>query len=432
MLAILMLFLASCETWGRGDVDTDMSVGATESKTELSESSIESTSDSDSDRQEESVSESVSESTSESTSESVSESTSESETEVKQEMITPENGAVIILANDDVYGWWKDYFYKKTNYSEPYYLHQDIYYPNDVTFSWIEDADVDYYRFYISTDKDFDASETEGYLVNTPTLTLAHLFTGTKYYWKVVGAKASADGTSEVSKTVVSVATFSTAESPRCLKVAGVSNTRDIGGWETADGKRVKQGMIYRGGKLEDITDEGKDFFLYNLNIMTDLDLRTPGEGGAGSVSPLGRGVNYINLDGRYYTGSKGINNEEGKKIFADEIRLFANPDNYPIYIHCSLGRDRTGTLVFVLQSLLGVSKNTMMMDYELSVFSVTGTMDNASVSAIRNNITSTYNYISGFDGDSFSEKTENYLLSIGITPEEIQTIKDLLLEEVE
>ena len=412
VLAILMLAMTSCELFGQTDQSTDTSDSITESQSESFESESQETFDS--------------------VSESEGESESESAPEEKQEMIIPENGAVIILANDDVYGWWKDYYYKKTNYSEPFYLHQDIYYPNDVVFSWEADADADYYKFYISTDESFDVLQTEGYLVNTPTLTLAHLFTGTKYYWKVVGAKASTDGTSEVSKTIVSMATFSTADSPRCLKVEGVSNTRDIGGLSVGSGKRIKQGMIYRGGKLEDITDAGKDFFLYNLNIMTDLDLRTPGEGGAGSVSPLGSGVNYINLDGRYYTGSKGISNEEGKKIFADEIRIFANPDNYPIYIHCSLGRDRTGTLVFVIQSLLGVSRNTLMMDYELSVFSVTGTKDNASVTAIRNNITSTYNYINSFEGSSFAEKTENYLLSIGITPEEIQTIKDLLLEEVE
>ena len=43
-----------------------------------------------------------------------------------------------------------------------------------------------------------------------------------------------------------------------------------------------------------------------------------------------------------------------------------------------------------------------------------------------------TYDYISSnYEGDSFAEKTENYLLSIGITPEEIQSIRDIMLEEV-
>lgn len=353
------------------------------------------------------------------------------ESEVTEGMIYPENGAKIILANDEVHAWWSTYKYGKTD-STPYYRHEDIYYPEPLTFEWEADEKADYYRVFISTDKNFAADKTESYLVNTNSLTLSHLFTGTKYYWNVYGTRVSDNGNNEYNWYVVKDASFTTEEDPRCFKIDGVSNTRDIGGLEGMNGLRIKQGMIYRGGKLEGITDEAKEYFINYIGITTDLDLRTPGEGGAGSVSPLGEDINYVNIDGRYYTGSKGITTDEGKALFAQEIRLFANPDNYPIYIHCSLGRDRTGTLVMVLQGLLGVRINNLMKDYEFSVFSVTGTQDNASIEAIRNNIKSTYDYISNnYEGSSFAEKTENYLLSIGITPEEIQTIRDLLLEEV-
>ena len=74
---------------------------------------------------------------------------------------------------------------------------------------------------------------------------------------------------------------------------------------------------------------------------------------------------------------------------------------------------------------------NDLMKDYEISIFSVTGTLDNAGVESIRNNIKATYDYLNTFEGNNFSERVENYLLSIGITEEEIQTIRDLLLEEV-
>ena len=357
------------------------------------------------------------------------ESGSETETDAEENdvMIYPENGAKIVLANDEVYGWWDTYNYKRTD-STPFYRHEDIYYPNAVTFSWTADENADYYRMFLSTDKDFDTDMTESYLVNSNSLTLGHLFTGTRYYWKVIGTKITDGG--ESSWTISEKASFTTAASPRCLEVEGVSNTRDIGGLDAVDGYKVKQGMIYRGGKIENATDAGKKFMLNYLNIQTDLDLRTPGEGGAGGVSPLGIDVNYVNIDGRYYTGSKGITNETGKQLMAEEIRLFADPDNYPIYIHCSLGRDRTGTLVMIIEGLLGVNFNDLMMDYELSVFSVTGTQDNAGVQAIRNNIKATYDYLNEFEGASFAERVENYLLSIGITAEEIQAIRDIMLEE--
>lgn len=361
--------------------------------------------------------------------ETETETDTETETETEGEVIVayPEDGASIVLANAEVYEWSTNYKYTKTD-SSPYYRHEDIYYPIPVIFTWEEVADADYYRVYLSTDEGFIAYES--YLVNNNSVSLDHLFVGTKYYWTVVATKI-VDG-EEVNSYAVPPRSFTTELTPRCFRIEGVSNTRDIGGLDCKNGYRIKQGMIYRGGKLEKISDAGKDYFRNYIGVTTDLDLRTPGEGGAGSVSPLGSDINYINIDGRYYVSSKGISNEEGKKIFAQEVRLFANPDNYPFYIHCSLGRDRTGTLVFVIEALLGVTKLDLFMDYELSIFSVTGTQDNASIDAIRYNIESTYNYInSNYSGANFSEKTENYLLSIGITEEEIQTIRDLLLEEV-
>ncbi len=352
------------------------------------------------------------------------------ESEVIVGMIYPEDGARVVLANDEVHTWWNTYKFGKTD-SSPYYRHEDIYYPNSLTFSWEADEAADYYRLFISTDKDFAADKTESYLVNTNSLTLSHLYTGTKYYWFVLYTELTEDG-GEFNMSSVHTRSFTTAEDPRCFKIDGVSNTRDIGGFETTNGCRVKQGMIYRGGKLEGITEEGKEYFRNVIGITTDLDLRTPGEGGAGSSSPLGEDINYVNINGRYYVGDMGINTEEGKAVFAQEIRVFANPDNYPIYIHCSLGRDRTGTLAMVIEGLLGVKFNDLMKDYEVSIFSVTGTLDNAGIEAIRNNIKQTYDYISSnYEGDSFAEKTENYLLSIGITPEEIQSIRDIMLEEV-
>lgn len=336
-------------------------------------------------------------------------------------VISPEDKSKIVLANENVYGWWKDFNWKKTDSSE-FYQHADIYYPIPVVLEWEAVEWADYYRVYLSVDEDM--SEVESYLVNENTLTVSTLFTGKTYYWQIdaVGAE----------KTVrSSVRSFRTAKSPRTIEVEGVSNTRDAGGHDTLDGGRMKQGMIYRGGKLEEITANGIATFHDVLGIKTDLDLRTVGEGGAGVKSPLGDDVNYVNLDGRYYIGDKGITDKKGKEIIADEIRVFTDPANYPVYVHCSLGRDRTGTIVLLLQGLVGVGKNDIMMDYELSIFSVTGTLDNASIEAIRSNIQATYSYLNtSYKGDSFAEKVENYLLSCGITAEEIQTIRDILLEE--
>lgn len=364
--------------------------------------------------------------TTEATTEETTAVTTEETTEETAEdiaVISPEDNTKLILANDDVYGWWDTFNWKKTDSSE-FYQHADIYFPVPVDFEWEAVEGADYYRVYLSTDKNM--TEVESYVVNENKLSLSTLFTGKTYYWQIDAVRAE-----ETVRS--SVHSFRTAKSPRTIKVEGVSNTRDAGGYEGLDGRRMKQGMLYRGGKLEEITENGIMTFHDIIGIKTDLDLRTVGEGGAGVKSPLGDDVKYINLDGRYYIGDKGISNEKGMEIIADEIRVFTDPANYPVYIHCSLGRDRTGTIVLLLQGLVGVSKTDIMMDYELSVFSVTGTLDNASIEALRNNIQATYNYLSNtYEGDSFAEKVENYLLDCGITAEEIQTLRDILLEEAQ
>ena len=309
---------------------------------------------------------------------------------------------------------------KKTD-STPLYQHADIYYPVPVSLEWEEVEGADYYRVYISMNEDM--SEAESYLVNSTTVELDTLFTGKTYYWQIDAAIAD-------STVRSSVHSFKTARSPRTIKVEGVSNTRDAGGYDALDGRRMKQGMIYRGGKLEEITENGIMTFHDIIGIRTDLDLRTTGEGGAGVKSPLGDDVLYVNINGRYYIGNMGIGSEEGKETIAEEMRVFVDPASFPVYIHCSLGRDRTGTLVMLLQGLAGVSKSDIMMDYELSIFSVTGTLDNASIDAVRSNISATYDYISkSYQGETFAEKVEKYLLSCGMTADEIAAIRDNLLE---
>jgi hypothetical protein len=334
--------------------------------------------------------------------------------------ISPEAGSTVVLANDTIYSWHQSF--DGTSATVPDVMHEDLYHPVPVTLKWECREDAYYYLVYLSDNEDL--SDPMCFVANEPTLQVENLFVGTDYYWQVDAICGTQTLRSEIFE-------FSTALSPRTVTIEGVSNTRDIGGLPTADGNSIKQGMIYRGGKLENITANGKNTFLYELGIKTDLDLRTVGEGGAGVKSPVSDSLTYFIYDGRYYAGSygKGIDTEEGKSIMADEIRVFANPDNYPIYIHCSLGRDRTGTLVMILQALCGVEQWDLYMDYEMSMFSVSGTLDNANPWAA---ITDTYAYINNnYSGDSFAEKTENYLLSIGITAEEIATIRSILIEEV-
>ena len=117
-----------------------------------------------------------------------------------------------------------------------------------------------------------------------------------------MGSSQMEQSTSEES----AVQSFTTTSyMPRFIDCDGVTNMRDLGGYN-ADGGVVKQGMIFRSGRLNasyttnykvEITDEGKKT-LEQLGIKTEIDLRTTAYkdnelGGLekATVGPLGEGA---------------------------------------------------------------------------------------------------------------------------------------------
>ena len=316
--------------------------------------------------------------------------------------------------------WYKNYDYTTTDTDE-HWLEKDIFYPECPVFEWSVGEDAFYYKLYISTNADMTGAQC--YLTSLTSLEVDYLYADTTYYWFVDAVYGKYTVRSEVFH-------FTTDATPRTVNIEGVSNARDIGGYITEDGMRIKQGMIYRSAKLDDITELGESTLLYILGIKTDLDLR-----GYEASAPVEE-LNYVPVACPWYsTGSNHIwMNDYNKEEFAKAIKVFADIDNYPIIFHCSLGRDRTGTLAMVLGGLLGLDENTLMMEYELSVFSYWGTNGGTKYNdGLRKNIHDTYLYIyNNYEGDSFSDKVESFLLEIGVTAGEIASIKSIMLEEVE
>lgn len=342
------------------------------------------------------------------------------------EALSPALGSTFCLANDRVKNWYETFNFRTTD-TDAYWLGEDIFLPETPFFSWSVGEDAQYYKVYISKSADFVSYDC--YLTATPALTVEHLYTGHTYYWFVDAVYSSYTVRSEVF-------TFFTMATPRTVDIEGVSNSRDIGGYMTLDGKRIKQGLVYRSAKLDDITELGRYTLVNLLGVKTDLDLRGDRNDYYKNATHPVRELQHIVVACPWYsTGSNHIwLDDYNKAEFAKAIKVFADPDNYPIIFHCSLGRDRTGTLAMVLEGLLGVDENTLMMEYELSVFSYWGTNGSTKYNdGLRKNIHDTYLYISdNYEGDSFSEKVESFLLEIGVTAEEIASIKDIMLEEVE
>jgi hypothetical protein len=362
----------------------------------------------------------------------------------KVALTAPAHGEEVVLANEAVYTWWKNYDWETSaNLSQQYVQDADTYYPIPVTLTWEATEAAESYTVSLSTNADMrDATRYE---TTDSKLAVDGLFVATDYYWQITANIA--DGTTSASV----IRHFATARSPRAIKLEGVSNTRDIGGMVVElDGKqyRIKQGLIYRGaqfatsGYKEMITEEAAIYCLEELGIKTDLDLRnTSGE----ARNDLQRLVDekgydldltdfrWINVNGQYYLNEElGIHTDSGKLIIAEEIRPFADPANYPIFFHCAQGRDRTGTLALLLEGLLGATKSDILMDYEMYIFSHRGYTE-TPVSHFKGEIEETYEWIeTTYPADSFAESVELYLLDCGVTADEIQSIREQMLEPIE
>lgn len=295
---------------------------------------------------------------------------------------------------------------------------EDVHETNEVTLEWFAKAGATY-KVYVSTQKDM--SDAVVYNTDISMLTIYNLVPDTTYYWKVKAILA------DDTKVVSDIKSFTTQDNKiRTIVVDGLPNVRDIGGLTSTDGtKRIKYGMIYRGGSTNYVTELGKSQAAM-LGVKTELDLRAPG-GEAVDTKPFGEDVNYVNISGVHYA----IQAQENYTTLVEELRVFADATAYPVYFHCSLGRDRTGTLAFLLEALAGVSEADLLLDYELSRLSFIGSATSANADLLQN-VMNMYNVINtNYDGETFQDKTWNYLQHIGLTEAEITAIYDNIVVEV-
>ena len=279
----------------------------------------------------------------------------------------------------------------------------------------------------------------------------ANLEVGRTYYWRVdyrgrcdawdCGPNCSCSDSKRVTQS--SVGRFMTdAQPPRWIALEGrVSNVRDLGGWRTEDGRRVRQGMAFRGQGLNDnsvngevkgpnrLTVEDVGYLTDQLGIKTDLDLRAKYETADLTESPLGPSVRFILRSSMCY---RTIFDEDGKRVMAENFRLFCRKENYPIYFHCIGGADRTGSLAYVLNGVLGVSRHDLETDWEETFY--------PRLPELRpgysgdNHWRRLQHLTDGFMkyGDAQSpwrRRIELYLLDCGITTEEIRRFCDIMTE---
>lgn len=170
------------------------------------------------------------------------------------------------------------------------------------------------------------------------------------------------------------------------------------------------------------LTEEARLFGCKTLGLRTELDLRTHREVYGMKGSPLGPDVKYVHIRSTEYAA---INADWAREAFAKDFRLFLDRANYPIIFHCIAGADRTGTLACILNGLLGVDEEELYRDWE-----VTGLPRGDTNFTHRKLFDRLIVGVFGkYEGRALNDRIEAYVLSCGITKEEIETFRTIMLE---
>ena len=178
----------------------------------------------------------------------------------------------------------------------------------------------------------------------------------------------------------------------RQVALEGQPNFRDLGGYETVDGRTVRWAQVYRSGELPRLSDDDVAH-LETLGIETvvsfltekEIEARGPDrlpEGvtevslpmEAGNLGDLTAVVNEARRTGNFSEVPADINPDihrrlmvEAREYYAALLREIADPANRPLVFHCSHGVHRTGTGAAILLAALGVPWETIRADYLLS-----------------------------------------------------------------
>jgi len=326
-------------------------------------------------------------------------------------LILPENGTGIIMLTDTQRSFQLEKESGGTD-SQIDWAHltkagtEDNTQPPKQTFVWETDAEESVLE--ISEEAGFPPEKTWMIRTSEKQAAINNFKVGQEYYWRVNDSGPFRFTTEDVV--------------PRWIEVGGLTNVRDCGGWTTRDGRRIRQGLLYRGSEMDKhhaITEEGKRVLCEQLQIKTDLDLR----GGAVGMteSPMGAQIQLEIIPIAAYQEYMREYHVECKRLFD----FLCDEKNYPIYCHCWGGADRTGTFIFLLGVVLGMEGKDLILDYELTSLAIWGER-----SAQNESFQGFLKELRFYAGETMSEQALSYLYTCGVTEEQMQKLREWLTEK--
>lgn len=220
----------------------------------------------------------------------------------------------------------------------------------------------------------------------------------------------------------------------RMLSVDGqrIENIRDLGGWNSSFGGILRYGLLIRGAEIQDnqdrfISEQGISTLINDLNVSVELDF-----GDYSTWSPLeDKDVEFIHgSDYQIVSYVNGLASVTERKKYYNCLHLIIHrlEEGKTVYFHCNAGADRTGTLAFIIEGLLGVSESDMSKDYELTSFSDPRYRNGESYCSLVSFINEKY------EGTDINEKIYNMATAslecggLGLSVEDVSVFRKLMI----
>ena len=175
-----------------------------------------------------------------------------------------------------------------------------------------------------------------------------------------------------------------TIDLPRALSLQGASNVRDLGGWPTADGRRVRFGLVFRSASLAGLTDEDAAV-LGEVGLRTICDLRGEMEQQSAPSRVTGVTTHALSIEPslgasvREVAERRGATSEDVMVLLRRAYTAYAldwshryrtlfdlllQAEAPPLLFHCSAGKDRTGFGAALVLTALGADEEVVLEDY--------------------------------------------------------------------
>lgn len=243
-----------------------------------------------------------------------------------------------------------------------------------------------------------------------------------------------------------------TMERERLIPLAGCINFRDLGGYPTMDGRRVRWRRLFRSDSLHRMTQQDL-VRVRDLGLTLAFDLRTPEElerygvehvmaaGVRHRHAPFIPAVNRAELSEITgdLTGHYLQMLERGRSAIQELFATLAAPEHYPMVLYCMAGKDRTGLAAALVLRALGVPDAHIVADYALTeryagdllrqrvteAADAFGPLPPAVLAALPSTMEQT---LAALDRNYGS--TEKFLRECGVSREELEAVRAHLLED--